>query len=182
MAPHKPMPSTAASSDLNNLFEQELHAVNEDVRRKAALATLRNLRPSNRITVRQFLTSAQAHRDIWAVVSTLGVVDFADALLGQKASLLIDAPATSKRTRLSEDQKNGLKTICLRLLEANRDGLSRSELAAQIQSQGLKPLVLTDDELVEELRTPLAELLSGTKIHTVGEKRLMKYFFGGKRK
>ena len=116
MAPNKAIPSTAASSDLNNLFERELHAVNEDVRRKAALATLRNLRPTNRVTVQQFVTSAQAHRDIWAVVSTLGVVDFAEALLGQKASPHADTHAANKRTRLSEDQKNGLKAMYFRTL------------------------------------------------------------------
>lgn len=174
--------SSTAFSDLNSLFERELHAVHEDVRRKAALATLRNLRPTNSVTVQQFVTNAQAHRDIWAVVSTLGVMDFADALLGQRASSRTDAPVAGKRTRLSEEQKNGLKAICLRVLEANRAGLSRSELAAQIQGQGLKLSVIADGELAEKLRTPLAELLSDNKAHTIGEKRLMKYFPGGRRK
>lgn len=182
MPPTKTSPSTAASSDVNSLFEKELNAVHEDVRRKAALATLRNMRPTNRVTVEQFMTSAQKHKDIWAVVSTLGIVDLAEALLGQKSSARSDAPAAGKRTRLSEDQKNELKAISLRLLEANRGGLSRTELASQIQSQGLKPSVIADAELAEKLRTPLAELLDESKLHTVGEKRLMKYFFGGRRK
>lgn len=182
MAPTKTSPSAAASSDLNNLFEKELNTVNEDVRRKAALSTLRNLRPTNRVTVEQFVASAQKHKDIWAVVSTLGIVDLAEALLGEKTHTRSEPPATGKRTRLSDDQKNGLKAICVRLLEASRGGLSRTELASQIQTQGLKPSIIADGELAEKLRTPLAELLVENKIHTVGEKRLMKYFFGGKRK
>jgi len=180
MPPSKALSSTA-SSDLNGLFEKELHTVHDDVRRKAALATLRNLRPSNRVTVEQFVASTQAHKDIWAVVSTLGIVELAEALLGQKSTPRADAPARRKRTRLSDDQKNGLKALCLRLLEANRAGLSRSALAAQIQRQGLKPAGLDDGELAGKLRIPLGELLRESKAHTVGEKRLMKYH-AGKRK
>ena len=37
------------------------------------------------------------------------------------------------------------------------------------------------DELADKLRQPLGELVADKKIHTNGEKRLMKYYAGAKK-
>ena len=171
------------ASELEGLFQRELQAVNEDIRRKAALATIHNLRVNNRITVEQFLSSIQRHKDVWGVVASMGINELASALLGKSAGRADAAPAGKTRTRLSDDQKAGLKTAALRQLEAHRAGLSRTELAAIIRDEGLKPAGISDEELADKLRIPLAELVTDGKAHTVGEKRLMKYVPGaGKRK
>ena len=68
--------------ELDSFFMRELQTVNEDVRRVAALATFHRLRPGNDITVEEFLTSLQAHEELWAVVRSLGIVEFAPALAG----------------------------------------------------------------------------------------------------
>ena len=70
------------------------------------------------------------HRDVWAVVSTMGIVDFADAILGGKTR----TPASptgkpARRTRLNETQKNTIKAAIQKLLGDSKDGLSRSEIA-----------------------------------------------------
>ena len=43
--------------DIGALFEQELQARNEDLRRRAALSMLPKLRPSSRVTMAEFLDS-----------------------------------------------------------------------------------------------------------------------------
>lgn len=173
-----------SGNDLEGLFQRELQAINEDVRRKAAVSTLNNLRLSNRVTVEQFVASIQKHKDVWAVVAQMGILDLASALSGQ-GSAPRDSEGTSGervRTRLSDEQKAGLKGVALRLLESHRAGLSRTELAAVIRDEQLKPAGIADEELADKLRIPLSELVGENKIHTVGEKRLMKYVPGGTKK
>ena len=46
--------------DISALFEQELKARNEDLRRQAALSMLPKLRPSARVTMAEFLDSLQS--------------------------------------------------------------------------------------------------------------------------
>ena len=98
MAPKKPPAATPAGLELDSLFEQELRAQNEDLRRMAALATFYKLHPSNRVTVEQFLVGLKQNKDIWAVVATLGVVDFAEALLGNR-SVGTKAPRDARPTK-----------------------------------------------------------------------------------
>lgn len=169
--------TTTAENEVSRLFESELQAIDEDVRRQAALRALRQLRPSNRVTVQEFFAACQQHRDIAAVVGTLGIVDFAQMLAGRAPSA---APAEDvrKRTRLSDAQKEELKGIALRVLSAHREGLSRTDLASAVRGQGLIPAGVAEIELPEKLRIPLSELIAEGKIHTVGEKRLMKYVPG----
>jgi hypothetical protein len=172
--------SKDSGNDLEGLFQRELQAINEDVRRKAAVSTLNNLRLNNRVTVEQFVSSISRHKDVWAVVSSMGILDLAAALSGQGTAPR--APEKSggekTRTRLSDEQKAGLKGVALRQLESHRAGLSRTELAAVIRDEQLKPAGIADEELADKLRIPLAELVTENKIHTVGEKRLMKYVPG----
>lgn len=169
--------STTATTDLNRLFESELQSIHEDVRRQAALRALRSMRPSNRVTVEEFFAACQKHKDIAAVVGSLGVSDFAAMLLG-RPSVAEPLATTGKRTRLSDAQKAELKGVALRLLETNRAGLSRTELAALVRHEGRIPHGVAEAELPEKLRIPLAELLTEGKAHTVGAKRLMKYLPG----
>lgn len=171
-----------AAADVEGIFQRELQAINEDVRRKAALSTINNLRLNNRVTVEQFVSSIQKHKDVWAVVSTMGIIDLAMALTGRSAVAAEKTTAPKTRTRLSDDQKTGLKGVAMRLLESHKAGLSRTELAAVIRDEQLKPAGIADEELADKLRIPLAELVSENKIHTVGEKRLMKYVPGALKK
>ncbi len=170
------------ATDVEGIFQRELQAINEDVRRKAALSTINNLRLNNRVTVDQFVSSIQKHKDVWAVVSTMGIIDLAMALTGRSMADPEKAAGPKTRTRLSDDQKAGLKGVALRLLESHKAGLSRTELAAVIRDEQLKPAGIADEELADKLRIPLAELVGENKIHTVGEKRLMKYVPGGTKK
>src|SRR5690349_17227152 len=90
-------------------------------------------------------------------------------------------PAGKRRQRLSEDQKSSLKNAILMVLEGQSGGRSRTELTAAIAAAGLSPADIARADLAEKLRQPLHELLVENKLHTVGEKRLMKYLLGGKR-
>lgn len=171
-----------SGADVEGIFQRELQAINEDVRRKAALSTLNNLKLNNRVTVEQFVSSVQRHKDVWSVVASMGIIDLAMALTGRSTAAPEKAAAPKTRTRLSDDQKAGLKGVALRLLESHKAGLSRTELAAVIRDEQLKPAGIADEELADKLRIPLAELVGENKIHTVGEKRLMKYVPGGTKK
>ena len=179
-----PAPATTSSLDINQLFEQELQARNEDLRRQAALTMFYKLHPTNKVTVEQFIAGIKQHKDVWAVVSTMGVVDFADAILGGKVRP-VAAPAgkPARRTRLNENQKNTLKNFIQKTLGDSKDGLNRNEIAKAIPNEQLATIGVSRDELANKLRQPLSELVTDGKIHTVGEKRLMKYLVGsGSRK
>ena len=168
--------------ELDSFFMRELQTVNEDVRRVAALATFHRLRPSNDVTVEEFLTSLQAHAELWAVVSSLGIVDFAQALAGVGGSSSSSGPAATsesgRRTRLTESQKGGLKEAIARVLAANPSGMSRTEVTAAVIAAGLIPAGIEQGDLQIKVRQPLHELVAAGQIHTVGEKRLMKYLAG----
>jgi len=185
MAAKKATPPTAtASLDINSLFEQELQARHEDLRRQAAQTMFYKLHPTNKVSVEQFIAGIKQHKDVWAVVSTLGIVDFAEAILGGKAR----TPATpagkpARRTRLNETQKNAIKVTIQKALGDSKDGLNRNEIAKSIANDQLAGIGVNREELANKLRQPLGELVADGKIHTVGEKRLMKYFVGaGSRK
>lgn len=173
-------PSPEAGID--SLFQSELASVNEDIRRKAALAAFKKLRPTSRVTVGQFLSGLQQHKEMWAAIATLSIVEFAESLLGRKQSAAAEStPSNKKRTRLSEGQKSGLKSATLRVLEGKAGGLSRMEVSAAIVTGNLVPEGIDRAELADKLRQPLQELVVEKKLHTVGEKRLMKYLAGGKK-
>ena len=89
--------------DISALFEQELQARNEDLRRQAALSMLPTLRPSARVTMAEFLDSLQQHREVWSAVLTMSVVEFASLIAGMpRAEPTKDAPEQTKRTRISD--------------------------------------------------------------------------------
>lgn len=171
--------STAPTNELDNLFQNELQSINDDVRRKAALDAFRKLRPGNRVSIEEFLSSLQRHREMWAAVSTLNIVDFAEALAGRREVFLSAKPQT-RRTRLSNNQKDELKDTILLVLSNYSAGRNRTEVAAAIIAGGLNHTDIDASELAEKLRQPLRDLVTEGKLHTVGEKRLMKYVSGGK--
>jgi hypothetical protein len=174
--------TTAPNSELDGLFQRELESVHDDVRRKAALAAFKKLLPNNRVTVEEFFTGLQRHKDIWAAVATLGINDFAAAIAGRREAMISSAAEPSRRrTRLSDDQKGSLKNAILLVLEGSSGGKSRTEITAAIDAAGLSPADIARPDLAEKLRQPLHELIAENKLHTVGEKRLMKYILGGKR-
>jgi len=181
MVAKKAPTSTPAGLEIDSLFEQELRVQNEDLRRQAALRTFYKLHPNNRVTVEQFISSVKQNKDIWSAVSTLGVLDFAEAVLGNRGGAAKASRSESKphkRTRLSETQKNSLKSAILGVLTGNKEGSNRNEIAKAISADQLSSINLDRGELANKLRQPLAELVGDGKIHTVGEKRLMKYLHG----
>jgi len=64
------------------------------------------------------------------------------------------------------------------VLDQHKDGLSRTEIAGQSGGDVLATIEVKRDELAAKLRQPLGELVGNKKLHTVGEKRLMKYHAG----
>jgi len=173
--------STTPSNELDSLFQSELASVNEDVRNKAALAAFRKLHPGNRTTVEEFLSSLQRHKEMWAAVSGLGIVDFAESVLGRKKGTAAAAPETARRrTRINDEQKQSLRGAILRVLDGQGGGMSRVEISAAIIDGGLTTTGIDHNDLAEKLRQPLHELVSEGKVHTVGERRAMKYLTGKK--
>ena len=168
--------------DISALFEQELKARNEDLRRQAAMAMLQKLRPSARVTMAEFLDSLQQQREVWSAVLEMSAVDFAALIVGgPRTEATKAAPEQTKRTRISEAQKNSLKGAIVSVLGNHKDGLSRTDIAGQIGEDVLATIGVKRDELADKLRQPLGELVDDNKIHTVGEKRLMRYHAGAKK-
>jgi len=181
MVSKKAAPAGSASLEIDSLFEQELRVQNEDLRKAAALRTFYKLHPSNRVSVDQFIISIKQNKDIWSAVSGLGILDFAEAVLGSRSATSKPGRAeakSGKRTRLSEGQKNALKSSIVAVLGGHKDGLNRNDIAKAIPAEQLSAATLERAELANKLRQPLAELVGDGKIHTVGEKRLMKYLAG----
>ncbi len=171
--------------DVTSLFEHELQSRAEDLYREAALAMLQKLNPSNRVTVVEFLSALEQHKDVWSAVARMGVLEFASTLMGGRAGEAEeteeDAAPRAKRTRLTDSQKNSLKGIVVGLLSGSKDGMSRTDLAGQISNDLLSTVGVSREELADKLRQPLHELVAEKKIHTVGEKRLMRYHAGAGR-
>lgn len=168
--------TAAPDADLNNRFQHEMQAVNEDVRRNAALAAFHKLRPRSDITVEQFLGGLQGHKEMWAVVGSLGIVEFARALASHPSTAATEP--RRRRTRINDDQKNSLKGAILRVLEGQSAGMKRIEVTAAIIVGGLVPSGIDRATLPEKVRQPLHELVAEGKLRTVGKKRLMKYVVG----
>jgi hypothetical protein len=168
--------SESPALELDSFFLRELQTVNEDVRRLAALATFNRLRPSNNVTVEQFLAGLQAHKELWAVVGSLGIVEFAQGLAGHQAASR--ATESQRRSRLTEDQKASLKAAIVRVLADHPRGLSRPEVTVSIVSSGLTPAGIKRADLPIKVRQPMHELVVEGKIHTLGERHRMKYLAG----
>ena len=88
----------------------------------------------------------------------MGVLDFAEALVGRRPTESKPVKA-QRRTRLSEAQKNSLKGIIVSVLSSARDGMSRSEIAENINNDLLSNVGVDRTELANKLRQPLAELV-----------------------
>ncbi|HMU41268.1 MAG TPA: hypothetical protein PKE31_19830 [Pseudomonadota bacterium] len=178
------MAATKSGLDIGALFEHELEARKEDLRRQTALLMFSKLRPGNRVTVEQFLDSLKQHADVWAAVSGMGILDFAQALAESKPESVPKRDAKpakiKRRTRLSDAQKLALKGVVLDVLSGHADGMSRAEIASQPNEEVLGRVGVRRDQLADKLRQPLLELVKENKLHTVGEKRLMKYIAGPK--
>jgi hypothetical protein len=159
-----------------------LKARNEDLRRKAALSMLPKLRPSARVTMAKFLDSLQQHREVWSAVLEMSAVELATLIAGgSRADATKTTLEATKRTRISDAQKNSLKGAIVGVLGNHKDGLSRTDIAGQMGDDVLATIGVKRDELVDKLRQPLGELVADKKIHTVGEKRLMRYYEGPKK-
>lgn len=181
-APAAP-PETKSQLEIGTLYEQELQALNEDLRRQAALSMFYKLQPTNKITVEQFISGIKQHKDVWSVVAQMGIVDFADAINDgrrlrdqrTRGEMKLDG----KRTRLNDNQKQALKQLVLRVLsDAPKEGYNRAEIANHIPNDVVNQIGVQRVELANKLRQPLGELVAEKSIHSVGEKRLMKYMAG----
>lgn len=172
------------ADELESLFRQELQTQDEELRRQAAMATLHRLNPTNRLTVEQFFQDLQRHKDLWSVASGMGILDFVAILLGGRSPASAESakPERTRRTRLTDDAKTALKVAIARVLTSAADGMSRTDLGRAIAEQGLAPSSVDQAELADKLRLPLSELVSEGRLHTVGEKRLMRYVAGGGKK
>lgn len=79
-------PPTRIQRPPASLPRQELGAQARELRRDAALATLHRLPLTNQITVKQFLGELKQHKELWTVVSTMGICDLAAIISGSSAS------------------------------------------------------------------------------------------------
>lgn len=140
--------------DLNDRFVHELQSVHDDMRSQAALSAFRRLRPTNETTVEQFLGQLQGHKDMWAVVGTLGIVDFAATVARHPAAAAVEA--RPRRTRINDEQKDGLKRAILRVFEDHGAGMNRSELSAALVAGGLVPQGIEPAAVAEKVRQPLS--------------------------
>ncbi len=163
--------------DVTSLFEQELQARNDDLRREAALAMLPKLRPSLRVSMAEFLDTLQQHKDVWKTVLEMTVVDFSKLLLGVRIGKATTRVSV-RRTRISDGQKNSLKGAIVSVLSQHPDGLNRTEIAGQISDDVVSTVGMRRDELADKLRQPLHALVTEKRIHAVGAKRLLKYRHG----
>jgi hypothetical protein len=162
-----------APLDLNSRFELELQAGHDSLRREAALAAFHKLQPSNSITVEEFLDGLHRHPDLWAVVGSLGITEFAQVL--SRRSGPAPAEPRRRRTRISKDQKDQMKAAILQVFVGHPNGLTRGEVTSAVVAAGLAPAGIDSAVLVEKVRQPLHELVAEGKLRTVGEKRLMRY-------
>ena len=78
---------------------------------------------------------------------------------------------TLERKQFPEELDQG---AIVSVLGQHKDGLSRPAIAGQIGDDVLATIGVKRDELADKLRQPLGELVGEKKLHTVGEKRLMK--------
>lgn len=184
MAARRSAAQAGSQMEIGSLYEQELQALNEDLRRQAAVSMFQKLQPTNRTTVEQFLQNLRLHKDVWTTVATMGIVDFADAINdGRKLRDMLRQRHTEprqegKRTRLNDPQKQALKGIVLRVLQDAKEGMSRNDIAKHVSSDQIIAVGVNRQELANKLRQPLSELVREGKIHTIGEKRLMRYLAG----
>lgn len=185
MAPKKNVSvQSSAQFEIGSLYEQELQSLNEDLKRQAAMSMFQKMQPTNKMSVDGFLQLLKQHKDVWSTVASMGIVDFADAindgrrLREQLRSRHVDVRPEGKRTRLNEGQKQALKSIVMRILGDTRDGMNRNQLAETITQDQIISVGVTRAELANKLRQPLGELVVEGKVHTIGEKRLMKYLPG----
>lgn len=157
------------------LYSEELQTLHEDISRKAALAVLERIRFSNSTSLGDFLAEMKQRKDLWAVLNTVGIVDFAMAICGVMPGEERDADG-EPRTRISEAQKQGLKNLVLKVLTATNEGLNRKDISARFGDNDLEALGLQrNDKLPDKLRQPLLELVRESRIRSEGEKRLLVY-------
>ncbi len=187
MAPRKkeaPPQPVASNLEIGTLYEQELQSLNENLRRQAAQSMFRKLQPSNSHTVEQFLGLLKQHKEVWNTVSNMGIVEFADAINdGQRLREVHHRRpelmnGDGKRTRLSDAQKQALKVMTVKVLNEHKEGLNRNHIADYIPNDQVSGIGVIRAELANKLRQPLGELVDERRIHTEGEKRLMKYLIG----
>ena len=161
--------------DLAALFDQELATQDGDIRQAAALAAVRRLPIGNGLTVDQFFGQVQTSPALWGAISQLSITDLAGAL--SRAHGAAPAP-TARRTRVDADAKAALKVAVLRVIAAHPQGLSRSECAAVLLSQGLAPTSIKPADLPEKIRDPLKTLVAEGRLGTTGKLKTMRYRLG----
>lgn len=173
----KTTPTIHPGSDIQALYQQEMNMLEQGVRKQAAQNLFLKLRPSNRILVSEFIEQLQNNSDVWHTVSRMGIVEFAQGILGETPS---DGPKTrtaskQARTRLSMQQKSLLSDEILKVLKVTPQGLSRHEISNQIGNPFATLAGIDPQELEAKLRQPLLELLQEKTISSVGQKRSLRY-------
>ena len=134
------------------------------------------------MTMADCLDTLQQHKDVWTVVLGMSVVRFASILSGgPRVESAAQTRVPAKRTRISDVKKNSIKGAIVSVLGQHKDGLSRTEIVGQTGDDVLATIGVKRDDLAAKLRQPLVQLVGDKKLHTVGEKRLMKYHAGAKK-
>lgn len=169
--------------EIGTLYEQELEALNGNLRRQAARSIFFKLHPQNRTSVEAFLAQLKQHKDVWQEVSQMGILDFAHGILGNRHKDVqgksTEFKTGAKRTRLRDKQKDFLKESILHVLAASMGGQNRQEIAQLLDVGVIKQQGIQPSELHNKLRQPLAELVAEEKIFSTGAKRAMKYNLAG---
>ena len=162
--------------DFHALYRERMRLVADDLRRQVARSAIESMRPSNRLSVGDFLTALQQDPEVWDAVASLGLMDFAGSVTGRRRSWPGLVPA--KRSRLTATQTASLKSAIVAVLMRHADGLVRRQIAQSFDEKAMKRLRLDRSTLPRKLRQPMAQLLAERKIHTVGQKRGARYFAG----
>ena len=89
--------------DISALFEQELKARNEDLRRQGALSMLPKLRPAALVTMAEFFDSLQQHREVWSAVLEMPAVEFG-ALIAENYPLYTSKNSFQPRPKRSRSR------------------------------------------------------------------------------
>ena len=94
--------------DVTSRFEQELQSRADDLYREAALAMLTKASSSNKVTVEEFLSALEQHKDVWSAVSRMGVIEFMMALGGRGGGPEDESKSPFRRDRHKQAHAAGV--------------------------------------------------------------------------
>ena len=178
MPPHGETLSPEPFRPMTPLYHEQLREITDWYQRQAAMVSVMQLRPTNGVTVESLLTALQKTPDLWAAVATMGIIDFAKAIVGSRRQEPGTPQLLEKRSRLSPVQIRTLESAIVAALEQHSNGLSRRQILQEIDAAVRQQFRSSTARPLLKLRQPLAHLMVENKIHSVGRKRAARYFVG----